>query len=428
MARRTLNDRIIKAIKPARAGQRHEVWDALVPGLGVRTTDTGGKTFVLATRYPGSKNPARRKLGGYGELTLEEARGKARAWLALVARGMDPEQEVERQRLAEQRKRSTTFAAVAEDFIADKCSKERQAYEATRIVRRELIPVWGDRAITEIAPLDVITLLRPIKARGPAMAHAVLTVIKRLFGWAVDAHVYGLETSPADRLKAKRIIGELHPRQRVLSDPEIIAFWRAASRMRYPHGPLLQLLLLTACRHHELADAPWSEFDLTARVWTIAQERFKSNAVHRVPLVDDVFAILKELPRFKGGGFVFSTTSGARPSRCSDKVKLQLDRRMLHTLKAMARMRGEDPNAVELRPWVIHDLRRVVRSHLAALRLPDHICEMVLGHGKKGLQRIYDQHAYESEIGEALTMWAARLRSIVNPPAANVVPLKARVS
>src|SRR5262245_23383716 len=104
MARRTLNDRIIKALKPAKAGQRHETWDALVPGLGVRVTDTGAKSFVLATRYPGSTNPARRSLGAYGELTLEQARTKARQWLALVQRGIDPGEEQERKRLAEQRK------------------------------------------------------------------------------------------------------------------------------------------------------------------------------------------------------------------------------------------------------------------------------------------------------------------------------------
>jgi hypothetical protein len=48
----------------------------------------------------------------------------------------------------------------------------------------------------------------------------------------------------------------------------------------------------------------------------------------------------------------------------------------------------------------------------------------VLGHGRQGLQRIYDQHRYEAEMREALTMWAARLRSIVEPPPANVVTSK----
>src|SRR5262249_25093328 len=82
------------------SGQRREVWDALVPGLGVRVTDAGTKSFVLATRYPGSANPARRALGGYGELTLEQARIKARHWLELVGQGIDPHVEGERQRLA----------------------------------------------------------------------------------------------------------------------------------------------------------------------------------------------------------------------------------------------------------------------------------------------------------------------------------------
>jgi hypothetical protein len=49
---------------------------------------------------------------------------------------------------------------------------------------------------------------------------------------------------------------------------------------------------------------------------------------------------------------------------------------------------------------------------------------MVLGHGRKGLQRVYDRHRYEAEMREALTLWGARLRDIVEPPPANVVPIK----
>jgi integrase len=77
-----------------------------------------------------------------------------------------------------------------------------------------------------------------------------------------------------------------------------------------------------------------------------------------------------------------------------------------------------------LKPWVIHDLRRTLRTHLSALRIPDHIAEMVIGHGRQGLQRVYDQHRYLDEMREALTLWSARLRSIVEPPPANVVAIK----
>ena len=74
--------------------------------------------------------------------------------------------------------------------------------------------------------------------------------------------------------------------------------------------------------------------------------------------------------------------------------------------------------------WVMHDLRRVVRSKLASLKVSDTIAELVIGHGKKGLQRVYDQHSYEAEIREALELWAARLRDIVTPPPKNVVRLQ----
>lgn len=51
---------------------------------------------------------------------------------------------------------------------------------------------------------------------------------------------------------------------------------------------------------------------------------------------------------------------------------------------------------------------------------------MVVGHGKRGLQRVYDQHSYELEIREALELWANKLRDIVQPPPKNVVKLRGR--
>jgi integrase len=424
MSKRLLNDRIVKALKPAAAGKRTEIFDALVPGLAVRVTDKGAKSFVLVARYPGSANPTRRALGSYGELTLEQARVKARVWLELVQRGIDPAVQVERDRLAEQRKTATTFAAIAEDFIREKCSQERRGYESERIIRKELLPAWGGRSVADITPLDVVLLLKPIKARGKRrMATAVLATCKRLFGWAIDQHVYGLETSPCDRLKPRALVGELPPRQRVLDDRELVAFWRAAERMPYPHGPLLKLLALTACRHQELAGARWPEVDFGRKVLTIPPERFKSGAAHVVPLVGAAVEILEQLPRFQRSDFLFSASAGKHRSRVFHEIKLALDRRMLRSLQAMARVRGESPSAVELKSWVVHDLRRVVRSHLAALRIPDAVAEMCLGHGKRGLQRIYNQHGYQAEVREAMTLWAGRLRSIVEPPPANVVPL-----
>ena len=71
-------------------------------------------------------------------------------------------------------------------------------------------------------------------------------------------------------------------------------------------------------------------------------------------------------------------------------IKRDLDRRMLRTLKAMARRRGEDHHAVELPNWVNHDLRRVVRSGLSPLRIPHNVAEAVLAHRPPGIVGTYD--------------------------------------
>ena len=108
-------------------------------------------------------------------------------------------------------------------------------------------------------------------------------------------------------------------------------------------------------------------------------------------------------------------------------IKRDLDRRMLRTLKAMARRRGEDHHAVTLPNWINHDLRRVVRSGLSALRVPHNVAEAVLAHRPPGIVGTYDLHEYEDEKREALEAWAQRIASIVNPPPpAKVVKLPRR--
>ena len=89
MAKKTLTDRKVQSLKAAAKGKRYQVMDALVPGFGVRVTDTGAKTYIFQARFPGSANPARREIN---EASLEKARDQARQWAALVKQGVDPAQ------------------------------------------------------------------------------------------------------------------------------------------------------------------------------------------------------------------------------------------------------------------------------------------------------------------------------------------------
>lgn len=422
--KKTIADRTLKALKPAPPGERYDLMDSVVPGFGVRVTDKGRRTFILVTRYPGAKNPTRRAIGEVGAITLEKARQKARDWLELIHGGKDPKIEEERQRLAEEQRRANTFAAVVEDFIAEKLPGERKGKEVERDIRRDLIPIWGGRPITEIVDLDVIGVVKAKKKSAPAQARNLLGIIKRLFAWAVDQRVYGLAASPAESIKPSRIVGEKVSGQRILDDAELFALWRAAVRTPYPHGPVYQLLMLTALRLNEAADVTAAEFDFKERVWVIPAQRMKGRngkaRPHAVPLTDDALQIIGELPNFKKGDYQFSTTSGESPAWMSDKVKKRIDARMLRTLRALARRRGDDPAKVRLPHWTNHDIRRTVRSNLSRLKVTEEAREAVMAHARPGIKGVYDLYDYLDEKFEALDLWAVRLRSIVQSQAGRV--------
>src|SRR5262249_3602218 len=150
---------------------------------------------------------------------------------------------------------------------------------------------------------------------------------------------------------------------------------------------------------------------------------------HLVPLSADALDAVAELPRFRHGDHLFSFSYGERPATVLHQAKARLDVLMLRYLHALARLRSEDPAAVTLTPWQTHDLAAVVRTNLAALEINDTVAEMCLGHGRRGLQRVYDQHKYEPQMRRALEAWARELSRIVLPPrkdARKVVPLRGK--
>jgi integrase len=408
---KTLTDRLLRSLKPRAA--EYSIMDAVVPALGVRVLPSGAVSFILGARFPGGAHYTRRALGGYGELTLEQARKKAREWLELIGRGVDPQIQIERQRQAQARQRANTFAAVAEQFIERHVRKTRKAAVVERELRREFIACWASRPITDINQHDVVAVLDEAVERGaPYQAHNLFGHVRTLFNWAIARGIYGLDRSPCDRMRPAAVIGRKLARQRVLDERELRAFWGATNRIGYPYGPLFRMLALTGQRKSEAAEARWCEIDLARKLWTIPPERMKANAAHVVPLSDDVITLLEALPRFTKGDYLFSTTAGAKAVNGFSKVKQRLDREMAVELKTAPR------------PFVIHDIRRTMRTGLSALPVPDLVRELVIAHTRPGLHKVYDQHAYLDEKRHALAAWAARLRQIIEPPPGNVLPLR----
>jgi hypothetical protein len=229
MARKRLTDRALKALRPAAPGTRFQIMETDALGLGIRVTDKGQRTFVLVARFPGSVNPTRRALGEYGVISLEQARRKAREWQDLIRRGIDPREEEQRAKQAENERRENSFARVAEDFERlalvgpdPKNPLQRTGPATAHEIRLEFVSRFGDRPVDSITARDILTVIDAAVARGaPYRARNLLGHVRRMFNWAIARRVYGLDRSPCDRMAPSQVIGPKLSRDRVLTNEEL---------------------------------------------------------------------------------------------------------------------------------------------------------------------------------------------------------------
>jgi integrase len=385
--KKPLTDRAIRALQPASKGKRRIVWDALVPGLGVRVTEKGVKTFVLVTRYPGSPNPVPRSLGIYGAISLEAARAKARDWLSLIAGGIDPDQHAAR-------KREQTFQAISEQYFLRKAKDHRSRAKSEATLARLVYPSFGPRPIEAINRSDIVRLLDRIEdERGTVMANRTLGIINRVMNF--HASRSDDFRSPIVRGMAR---GTEQARSRILSDDELRAIWKATAD--YPvYGALLRFILLTATRRSEAGQMRWAELN-GDRTWIIPAARYKTNLDHVIPLSELALSVLPE----RNGEFVFSK-NGQQAIGGYGRHKQAID------------------EASGVSEWVVHDLRRTARSLLSRAGVASDHAERCLGHVIGGVRGVYDRHEYFDEKARAFEALATQVQRIVEPQK-NVVAMR----
>ena len=402
-----LQDQTIKSAKAPRTGKT-EIKDAIVPGLMLRVTKHGAKSFCLVYKVPGEGGttktgkprkgkPHRFTLGTYPMMSLTDARVRARELLEQVDLGIDPRPK----RLEEVREQNDdTVAAVAKRFITQECKgyiKSWRRIEQTLALH--VLPTLGGRPIESIERKDIHKLVDVLVDEGreggplPGAAREVMKHVHRLFDFAFDQGI--IKANPAHKLKRKALKanGEAG---RELTDAELRAIWKAACDIGYPDGDWIRLLMLTGARRNEWADATHSEIDTEARTHNIPSSRYKTGRDHTVPLVGPAWEIYQSIQRLDGGDFLFSTTGGRVAINSASYAKKKIDKL-----------------APTDKPWRIHDFRVTCETRLAALGVkPDHF-EAVLGHAKKGMEKVYNRHDYLAEKRAALELYAAHLMEVV---------------
>jgi integrase len=399
MSKIRLTDPFVRGLKPAPKAKVREYYDDLVPGFLIRVTDTGHRTYYVQAYWPGKRYSSRKAIGDARKISLARAREIAAQWVATLAEGIDPQEKAETERREAERARATTFAAVAELYITSVVATSRRAKQTERLIRRGLIPELGDIPIKQISRADILKILNAKVERGtPFAARALFSRVRALFNWAIDFGEFDLLHSPVDRMRSSRIMGNRKlARTRILNDKELRAFWNAASQLGYPYKHTYHLLALTGLRRNEVGGARWGEFDLKTKTWIVPEARMKTGNAHLVPLTDDMLSMLNTIPKFDKGDYLFSVTNGVSPVNNFAQARTRLDKRMPE----------------ETGPWVLHDIRRTVRTNLSGLPIEEHVRELVLAHKRSGIAGVYDLYEYQDEKRAALVLWNDRLRAIV---------------
>jgi integrase len=412
--RKKLTDLFVEKLKPPAEG-RVEIFDTTFPGLALRVTSTGHKSW--STYYWAAGRHRRYTIGAYPVFKPADARKAASEALHRVEAGGDPSEEKRARRTAPAPE-DLTFAAVARRYLKQQVEKNTAAStyrETMRIIEQDVIPVWGKRPIGSIARRDVSALVDAKAESGAEVqANRVLARLKTLFGWAVGKDL--IEVNPCDGLKPPT---KERARDRVLTDEEICVFWKGCDELGWPFGPLFKLLLLTAQRRDEVASIERSEIDFERRVWSLPREKVKNDQGHDVALSAQAIGLLTTLPRIGVKEGLIFTTNGRTAVSGFSRAKERLD-------ALMANAAGH-----EIEPWILHDLRRTATTGMAWIRCPPHVVDKILNHASgtiRGVAAVYNRHAYLDERRAALEVWGRAVEAIVSgAEAANVVELaKAR--
>lgn len=338
--------------------------------------------------------------------------------------------------------KEVTVAKLIARYITEHAKPNKRSWkEDQALLNTHVQPAWGERKAKTITRADVDALVTPIAlgdedagvAPRKAAANHLLAVVRKMFSFAVDKGV--IENHPCLRMKAPG--GKIEPRRRAPSTAKELRLlwritdrdgpwarsrpekwpkdvgWQQRGRLRPDVADAIRLVLGTAVRANEAAEAPWSEFDLDEAIWIIDGKRTKNGRTHLVPLLQEVVEMLRRRRTEVVGDYVFP---GVREDTAHINDK-NLSQAIGFACSRLAR--------IGLQPFVTHDLRRTVETGMAAAKVPKEYRDAVLNHTDASVGgKHYNLHDYADEKREALEKWARRLEGMLKPERDNVVQIR----
>ncbi|MCH7982030.1 MAG: integrase arm-type DNA-binding domain-containing protein [Proteobacteria bacterium] len=274
-------------------------------------------------------------LGGYPDVTLEQARTLAREARLQIRKGIDP---VEARRAAQDALRSANAKRMTFDQAAAACHKTKSRefrnpkHSAQWIssLTTYASPIIGSIDIARIELAHIVAVLEPIWDSKTETASRLRGRIESTISWATVSGYRSGENPARWRGNLDQVLPKPSKIRKVkhhaaLPWQELPAFMANLRERTGMATRALEFAILTAARSGEVRYATWNEIDLDAKLWTVPAERMKAARIHRVPLPGPAIQLLNALPRFEGSPNVFPAVRGGS---LSDAALSAVTRRM----------------------------------------------------------------------------------------------------
>jgi integrase len=393
-----------KTVAALDLGDRDDLifWDEDLRGFGFRLRRSHDGKRVLKSWICQYKRAGRtsRVLIGPDVLTAKQAREKAGEVLARVHLGEDPAAD----RRERRDKDKLSLRSQVEEYLAIKAREVRPKThrDVTRYLTSHYFKPLHAMALDKISRKDVGSRLVAIGRDSNTVAAKARDTLSAFFTWAMQN---GL--ADANPCIGTRKPPSNPPRERVLSDAELVAVWNACQDDDY--GKIVRLIICLGARRQEIGGMRFSEIDLDKGLWTLPAARSKNKRAHTLPLHGMALDIIRSVPRLASRDQLFGTRAGGG-FMSWDRGKAALDQRC-----------GISNN------WGAHDLRRTAATRMADIGVQPHLIEQILNHvggHKAGPAGIYNRSSYEREVRNALGMWEDHLRALIAGGGRKVIPMQ----
>lgn len=297
-------------------------------GLYLVVDPSGARRWIVRVVVKGQRNangaPLRTDfgLGGADIVTLNQARDRALEYRRMAKQGLNPRFNATRA--------IPTFEEVARQVHIDRMptwKNEKHGAQWINTLRDYAFPKIGRMPVDSVGQPEVLMCLSPIWTDKHETARRLSQRIKVVLDVAKSKGFRSGE-NPVTAIHEARVLPKVKAKpkhHKAMAWQDVPAFYADLKARDAMAAKALMFTCLTGSRTSEVLMMRWDEVDSQTRLWTCPADRMKGGVVHRVPLTDEMLAIIEPL-RAMQSDYVFEGQKRHKP--LSNMAMLMLLRRM----------------------------------------------------------------------------------------------------